>query len=102
MEHLIVQISSELEALIPKYLHNRRKDIEKAEMLLLGEDLEPLRVIGHTLKGSGASYGFIGITAIGERIEIAAKEGSKTSIDEALKELQQYLDTVQIVFVEDV
>jgi HPt (histidine-containing phosphotransfer) domain-containing protein len=99
-EHIIVQISSELKALIPKYLDNRRKDIEKVEMLLLEDNMESLRILGHTLKGSGTSYGFTGITALGERIEIAAKEGNKRNIDEARKELQQYIDTVQIVFIE--
>lgn len=100
-EIITVQISSELEPLIPKYLHNRQRDIEKAGMLLSNDDMEPLRIIGHTLKGSGTAYGFTHISALGERIEAAAKEGNKISITEALKELQQYLDTVQVIFVED-
>jgi HPt (histidine-containing phosphotransfer) domain-containing protein len=96
-----VKVSSDLEPLIPKYLHNRRLDIEKAAKHLADNEMEPLRIIGHTMKGSGASYGFSFISEIGARIEIAAKESNSRSIQEALKEFEQFLDTVQVVFVEE-
>jgi HPt (histidine-containing phosphotransfer) domain-containing protein len=97
----IARVSSDLEPLIPKYLNNRRLDIEKASRMLLDNDMEPIRIIGHTMKGNGASYGFSYISELGERIENAAKEGNSTSIDAALKEFEEYIDTVQIVFVEE-
>ena len=100
-DNTIVHISDDLEPLIPKYLDNRRKEIEKAFVLLLDEDVEQLRVIGHTLKGSGGAYGFTAISALGERIENAAKQGDKKAIDMALKELGRYIETVQIVFVKE-
>ena len=32
-------------------------------------DLETVRVLGHSMKGSGASYGFEGLTTIGASLE---------------------------------
>ena len=97
----IVKISSDLEPLIPKYLYNRRLDITKAATLLVHNDIEPLRIIGHSMKGSGASYGFSFISEIGERIENAVKNSDKAVITEAFNDLEKYIDTVQIVFVEE-
>jgi HPt (histidine-containing phosphotransfer) domain-containing protein len=97
----IARVSSDLEPLIPKYLHNRHLDIEKASRMLLDNEMEPIRIIGHTLKGNGASYGFPYISELGLRIEDAAQKNDNVSIDVALKELQVYLETVQIVFVEE-
>lgn len=95
------RVSVDLEPLIENYMNNRRKDIAKAVQLLAEGNFEELSGIGHTMKGGGASYGFLPISEIGLRIEIAAKNSDKASIEVAFGELQEYIETVNIIFVED-
>jgi Hpt domain len=98
---VIAKVSSDLEPLIPRYLINRRKDVEIIGNMLSASDMEGLRTLGHMMKGSGASYGFLDVSTIGQRIEEAAKVENEASIRAASEELSQYLDVVQIVFVEE-
>ncbi len=93
-----VVIDKDLEDLIPGYLENRKKDIVKTEKSLLEKDFETIRVIGHSMKGSGGGYGFDKISEIGKGIEEAAKSGDVASIQTRLKELGEYVENVRISY----
>ncbi len=93
-----VVIDKDLEDLIPGYLENRKKDIVKTEKSLLEKDFETIRVIGHSMKGSGGGYGFDKISEIGKAIEEAAKSGDVASIKTRLKELGDYVENVRISY----
>lgn len=95
---ITVRIDRDLEDLIPGYLENRRKDMESIRQALKKEDLEAIRVIGHTMKGSGGGYGFDRITDIGRTLEEAAVSGSKEKILQKADELSKYLDNIDIVY----
>lgn len=53
--------------------------------------------MGHSMKGSGGGYGFDAITAIGNSLELAAKEQDETAIRDMVGELSDYLKRVEIV-----
>lgn len=97
-DRITVRIDRDLEDLIPGYLENRRKDMGSIRQALEKEDLEAIRVIGHTMKGSGGGYGFDRITDIGRTLEEAAKNGSKEKILQQADELSKYLDNIDIVY----
>jgi len=48
------------------------------------------------MKGSGAGYGFDGISEIGKSIEIAGKEQSIENIKKGIENLKDYLRRVEI------
>ncbi len=52
------------------------------------------------MKGAGAGYGFPEITAIGLKIEEAAKNGDTSGMEEALDMLDEYLSVVEIRYGE--
>lgn len=95
---ITVRIDRDLEDLIPGYLENRRKDMESIRQALKKEDLEAIRVIGHTMKGSGGGYGFDRITDIGRTLEEAARSGDKSAILRQTLELSEYLDHIDIIY----
>jgi len=83
--------------LIPNFLENKEKDINKINESLEKGDFETIERLGHSMKGSGSIYGFDGITELGKTIEISAKEKNAEEIKNNITELKDYLGRVEIV-----
>ena len=88
----------DLEELVPGYLKNRSDDVNSIRDLLVGDNLQEILKIGHSMKGSGGGYGFDGITRIGGDIEKAARKGDKDAIEKLNTKLADYLALVRVVF----
>ncbi|NIQ01622.1 MAG: Hpt domain-containing protein [Nitrospinaceae bacterium] len=97
-DRIIVRVDPDLEELIPTYLDNRRKDLLSIGEALKQEDFSTVQRLGHTMKGSGAGYGFDFISAVGLQIEDAAREGSEEKIQNFAGDLRDFLDRVEVVF----
>lgn len=93
-----VVVDADLADLIPGYLDKRRQDIGKIEEALNRGDMEAVRIIGHSMAGSGGSYGFDEITRLGRTMEKAAKENEGVILRDALRDLQSYLSRVVVEF----
>jgi HPt (histidine-containing phosphotransfer) domain-containing protein len=98
MEKIIVSIDADLEDLIPGYLENRREDCQATLQALERGDYETIRVLGHTMKGTGGGYGFDAITEMGKTLEEAAKRNEPAVIRQTVSDLAHYLQAVEIVF----
>jgi len=59
------------------------------------QDLETVATLGHNLAGSGASFGFPVISAIGSIIQTTAEIGDKSGTRDAIGSLAAFLDGVQ-------
>lgn len=94
-----VQIDAELADLIPGYLENRRKDIGAITEALTKDDYDVIRILGHSMKGSGGGYGFWAITEMGHAIETAAKQGNAAAIRLSVGALGDYLDRIDIFYL---
>ena len=94
-----VEISKDLEVLIPRYMERRHKEVEAFRTQLAAGDFEALRIGGHSLKGSGGGYGFPLLTTLGATIETAAKTKDVVTIDAALVEYASYIQRVEVVYV---
>ncbi|NQT74034.1 MAG: Hpt domain-containing protein [Chloroflexi bacterium] len=94
----IVYVEEELADLIPGFLDNRWNDVEAIDEALATRDYETVRVLGHSMKGSGGGYGFGAITDIGKSLEVAAKERDAEEIRKWLKELAYYLEIVEVEY----
>ena len=97
-EALKVIVDKDLESLIPGFLDRRRGDVDKLRKALESEDLEALRITGHSMKGTGGGYGFDALSAIGAAVETAAKAGELQTIREQVEALVDYLDRLQVEF----
>lgn len=98
-EKIRVEISRDLEVLIPRYMDRRHKEIEAFRTQLGAGDFEALRIGGHSLKGSGGGYGFPLLTRIGATIETAAKAKDTAVLEAALVEYKDYIERVEVVYV---
>lgn len=95
-----VRIDRFIEDLIPGFLNNRREDIKSLRGAAETGDMEELQRLGHTMKGTGAGYGFDKISEIGAAIEQAARQDDAETILQLTNELETYLATLKVVFVD--
>jgi len=99
-EAMVVHVDQDLADLIPEFLDNRRGDVESIRGAVASDDYETVRVLGHSMKGSGGGFGFDDITEIGAALEQAAKRKDETAIRDELEKLANYLARVEVVYEE--
>jgi PAS domain S-box-containing protein len=92
-----VKVDPELMDLIPGYLNHRREDIVKIRELLNKGDFRSVERCGHSMKGTGGSYGFDGITQIGALIEEAGKARNTDAVNEGVEQLSSYLNNLELL-----
>jgi len=97
-ERPTVLVADELRELIPRFLAHRRMELDQLRDALAARDFEAARRIGHSLKGVGGGYGFDEITRIGADIERAAREQRPDGLHGLVRELAEYLASVDIRF----
>ncbi len=97
-DKITVHIDAELEELIPGFLEGRKKDIDTLQEALEKEDYPAIQLLGHTLKGNGAGYGFDGISDIGRALEMAAKDQDMVALIKQTEALSIYLQSIKIVY----
>ncbi len=91
-----VTVDPLLLTLIPGFLEHRREDVGSIEKALTSGDFSAIRLLGHSMKGSGGSYGFDGISRIGRALEMAARDKDMSSVRSALGALDDYLQRVRV------
>lgn len=99
-EAMVVYVDKDLEDLVPEFLDNRRGDVESIRGAVANQDFETVRVLGHSMKGSGGGFGFDDITVIGAALEQAAKRQDSDAIRAGLEKLAAYLTRVKVVYEE--
>lgn len=95
---ITVHIDISLKDLAANYLANRQRDIGVIAEALKRGDYEPIRAIGHNIKGTGAGYGFDFISEIGDGLEQAAPRSDAATIGKLTNELADYLQRLEVVF----
>lgn len=85
-------MSQIVQELVPAYLAARRQEVPQMMELLAASDFERLLVLGHSLKGSGGSFGFPELTRFGAALERSAQASDPVSFSQGLAQLKDYLD----------
>jgi hypothetical protein len=96
-EKIIVPIDPDIADLVPGFLANRRKDVERLRALVQQGDYAAIKLIGHSMKGAGGGYGFDPITDYGAAIERAAQTGDGATVLAQTDLLDEYLQAVEPV-----
>lgn len=97
-DKITIRVDMDLEEIVPIFIENRHKDIVAITKALEQEDYDTIRILGHSMKGSGGGYGFDTITAIGNAVERAAKKSDKDEIRKQVNELSIYIERVEVVY----
>lgn len=95
---IIVHIDPDLEAIVPGFLANRRRDLVTIEGCLKQGDLNTIRMLGHRMKGDGGGYGFDQISSIGDDLEQAVIERDGPLIERQIALLKDFLSRVEVVY----
>jgi HPt (histidine-containing phosphotransfer) domain-containing protein len=96
---LIIEVDSDLVDLIPLFLKSRQKDVQDLGKALAEGNFGALRLIGHSMKGAGSSFGFDAISDMGDRIEIAASGLDIATVQAQTEALTDYLARIDIKWV---
>ena len=91
-------VNSSIAGLVPRFLQNRRQDIDAIAAALEQADYESVRILGHNMRGSGAGYGFNRITEIGASLEQAAGRRAPEEIRARAAELVLFLDGLHVEY----
>jgi response regulator RpfG family c-di-GMP phosphodiesterase len=100
-ERIVLQVSRELEELIPTFIESREREIMDMQIALQRGDFDTIRRHGHTMRGTGGGFGFDEISVIGEALETAATVSDASIIQKRLEELTVYLQRVDVEFVDE-
>jgi len=85
-----------LRELVPGFLENRRRDLERMREALRAGDLSVIRDVGQNIRCFSRVYGFDELTALGEEIRCAADECSTLRIVHLQGQLADYLSRVEV------
>jgi hypothetical protein len=98
-DRILVEIDQELMPVVPDYLACRLVDCAEIERLLISGGMERIQILGHRMKGSGGSFGFDEISAIGEILEFAAQVADAETVRSAAGRLERYLKRVSVAYI---
>jgi PAS domain S-box-containing protein len=85
------QFQEEIADLKSFYITNLKERYCELVSALQNENFEEIGMIGHSLKGSGASYGFNDITVLGYELEVASHRRDLNASDRLIRSLADFL-----------
>jgi CheY-like chemotaxis protein len=97
-EEILVKIDRKLAVLAAKFLADCRGRQDELRGAIESGDTAVTRRIGHSLWGTGSSYGFDAVGSLGEAIERAARAGDTEALRRLAERLDRYLARVRPVF----
>ena len=95
-EKIRLKVEPVLKELVPDFLENRRRDLERMRQALRAGDLSAIRDVGQNIRCFSRVYGFDELTALGEEIRCAADECSTLRIVHLQGQLADYLSRVEL------
>jgi len=95
---MTVEISHDLEEIVPIFLENRAHDLQTLRDALTRQDFVTIQNLGHQLKGNGGGYGFDRITEIGATMEQAAKQKDYSLSEQQILHLEEFLRRVHVIY----
>jgi hypothetical protein len=91
-----LKVEPVLKDLVPDFLENRRRDLERMRQALRAGDLAAIRDVGQNIRCFSRVYGIDELTALGEEIRCAADECSTLRIVHLQGQLADYLSRVEV------
>ncbi len=93
----IVKVNPRIADIVESYLEHRRQGVGELYVALDDGEFEQIQSVAHDLIGSGASFGFEGMSLIGRSLETAVMERQAGEIKELIEGLAEYLAGVELV-----
>ena len=95
-DRILLRAEPSVKELLPGFLENRRRDLERLGEALHAGDLAAIRDLGQNIRCFSRVYGLDELTEMGEEIRSAAEECSTLRIVELQGRLADYLCRVEL------
>ncbi|MDH3751015.1 MAG: Hpt domain-containing protein [Gammaproteobacteria bacterium] len=82
--------------LLNQYLQRRKSDLARLRSALSENDFASIQLTGHNLFGSGAAYGLEEVSALGAKLEQAAKSQQTAQVSDLIDELERFVTRVTV------
>ena len=96
MDKIVLRAEPAVKELLPGFLENRRRDLERLRKALRAGDLAAIRDLGQNIRVFSRVYGLEDLTALGEEIRCAAEARSTLRIVDLQGRLADYLSRVEL------
>ncbi len=96
LKQIRIHIPAGFEEVAPRYLADRKSEVAVSARALATSNFEQIRTLAHNWKGTGSSYGFAELTALGAAIEDSARRQDSVALKTQLAELEKYLVKVEL------
>ncbi len=96
MKHSLLEIPPDLMEFAAEYRNCRLRDLDTLKDALNRKDYERIAQLSHKTKGTAGSYGFAGLGDLADQLERAVKDGIFGQIEMFLREMETYLNEVEI------
>ncbi|MCP4498774.1 MAG: response regulator [Deltaproteobacteria bacterium] len=93
----LIEVDPDIADLVPDFLAARKKDASRLPELIQEGAFDVIRRIGHNLKGSARSYGFLQLGALGEKLETAAQAEGTVVVEKVAKDILERLEQVRFI-----
>lgn len=90
-----IAIPGDLKPYIPGFLERRDHDLKEMRRLIIEENYVSLGTIAHKLKGTGTSYGFPAISALGSDLGDAVKDKNQPMIRQLIEDFADLVDDIK-------
>jgi HPt (histidine-containing phosphotransfer) domain-containing protein len=95
-ERIHITADADLKEFLPRYLENRKRDLETLRRAAEKSDFRTVQVISHKIRGHAVSYGFDFLSGICGIMERAAGEKKLEIIVSLLNEYRDYIERVDL------
>jgi len=96
MDKIRLRAEPSVKELLPGFLENRRRDLERLREALHAGDLAAIRDLGQNIRCFSRIYGLDELTEMGEEIRCAAEECSTLRLVHLQGRLADYLARVEL------
>src|SRR3954466_14601351 len=96
MDKIVLRAEPSVKELLPGFLQNRRRDLERLHEALHAGDLAAVRDVGQNIRCFSRVYGLDELTEMGEEIRAAAESRSTLRVLELQRRLADYLARVEL------
>ncbi len=95
-ERLVVELDPDFADIAPTYLESVAVHVRTMRGLVEAGDFEPIRQVGHQMKGEGRAFGFAPISFLGAQLQQAAGAGEAPLLGWILDCMEAYLERVEL------
>ena len=95
---IVVSVDASIKDLIPDFLTRKRRAVSQWNHLLEQGDYGALVNLGHDLSGTSGAYGFMGISKIGDSLQLAAGKKDHEEARRLMEEYSSYLSRLRVVY----